>query len=362
VADFPLRTLRSYIAREVAASTALVFLSLLLLFAFFDLVEQMKDLGRGAYQLRHILLHVLLSAPNHVYELFPIAALIGTLFALAQLVASSEYTVMRASGVSLARMVGVIATVGTLFGVLTFAVGEFVAPPAEQFAQRLRSQAISGIVAQEFRSGLWIKDGTSFVNVLEVTPEGGLKGLRIYEFDQDYRLKVLRFAEAAEYEGGNQWLLANVAQTSFDQLTARVGFRDFARWQSVLEPALLNVLLVKPEKMSAWSLYSYSQHLKENRQKALRYEIALWTKLLYPVAVLVMMVLALPFAYFQSRQGGVGAKIFAGIMIGLAFHFLNRLLGHLGLLNDWSPFASAVAPTLLFLTMAVAMMWWQERR
>lgn len=357
-----MRTLRSYVAREVAGATALVFLALLLLFAFFDLVEQMKDLGRGGYQLRHILLHVLLSVPNHVYELFPIAALIGTLFTLAQFVANSEYTVMRASGVSLQKLIGALAVVGTVFGILTFAIGEFIAPPAEQYAQRLRSQAISGIVAQEFRSGLWIKDGTSFVNVLEVTPTGSLRGIRIYDFDDEYRLRELSNAEGAEYQGNNQWLLANVAQTTFDRVQTRVRLRDFMPWQSVLEPALLSVLLVKPEKMSAWSLYSYSQHLKENRQKALRYEIALWIKLLYPVAVLVMMVLAVPFAYFQSRQGGVGAKIFAGIMIGLAFHFLNRLLGHLGLLNDWPPFASAVAPTLVFLGLALGMMWWQERR
>lgn len=357
-----MRTLRSYIAREVTVATLLVFAALLMLFAFFDLVEQMKDLGRGGYRLGLILLHVLLSAPNHVYELFPIAALIGTLFALAQFVASSEYTVMRASGVSLVRMAGALASVGVVFGMLTFAVGEFMAPPAEQFAQRLRSQAISGIVAQEFRSGLWIKDGMSFVNVLEVTPAGALKGVRIHEFDQDYRLRLLRHAAGAEYLGENRWRLQDVAQTTFEGLKTRVSNVAQMDWQSVLEPALLNVLLVKPEKMSAWSLYSYSQHLKENRQKALRYEIALWTKLLYPVAVLVMMLLALPFAYFQNRQGGVGAKIFAGIMLGLAFHFLNRLLGHLGLLNDWPPFASAVAPTLVFLSVAVGMMWLQERR
>lgn len=357
-----MRTLRSYVAREIAMATALVFIALLLLFAFFDLVEQMKDLGRGSYQLRHILLHVALSAPNHVYELFPIAALIGTLFALAQLVASSEYTVMRASGVSLRRMVQSVALVGVVFGAATFAVGEFVAPPAEQFAQRLRSQAISGIVAQEFRSGLWIKDGTAFVNVLEVTPDATLRGVRIYEFDSSYRLRTLSFAEGAEYEGNNRWMLANVARTTFEDQGTRVSRRDFQQWQSVLEPSLLNVLLVKPEKMSAWSLYSYSQHLKENRQKALRYEIALWTKLLYPVAVVVMMILALPFAYFQNRQGGVGAKVFAGIMIGLGFHFLNRLFGHLGLLNDWMPLASAIAPTLMFMGLAMTMMWWQERR
>lgn len=357
-----MRTLRGYIAREVAAATMLVFAALLMLFAFFDLVEQMKDFGRGGYQLSHILTFVLLSAPNHVYELFPIAALIGTLLALAQFVASSEYTVMRTSGVSLARMVGALCSVGVLFGLLTFAVGEFVAPPAEQFAQRLRSQAISGIVAQEFRSGLWIKDGTAFVNVLEVTPAAELKGVRIYEFDRDYRLTAMRFAAHGRYEGGNQWLLTDVAQTKFEHQKTRVSRMDRMEWQSVLEPSLLSVLLIKPEKMSAWTLYSYAQHLRENRQKALRYEIAFWTKVLYPVAVLVMMILALPFAYFQSRQGGVGGKIFAGIMLGLAFYFLNRLLGHLGLLNDWPPFASAVTPTLVFLSVALAMMWLQERR
>lgn len=357
-----MRILRNYIAREIAASTLLVFVALLLLFAFFDLVEQMKDLGRGAYQLRHILLHVLLSAPNHVYELFPIAALIGTLFAVAQFVASSEYTVMRASGVSLARMTGVLALVGAAFGAATFVVGEFLAPPAEQFAQRLRSQAIAGIVAQEFRSGLWVKDGTAFINVAEVTPSASLKGLRIYEFDDKYRLRSLRHAAGAEYLGQNRWQLQDVAETVFEGMSTRVSRSESMGWQSVLEPALLSVLLVKPEKMSAWSLYSYSQHLKENRQKALRYEIALWGKLLYPVAVLVMMILALPFAYFQNRQGGVGAKIFAGIMLGLGFHFLNRLFGHLGLLNDWPPLASAAGPMLLFMAIAVAMMWWQERR
>ncbi|MDP1673836.1 MAG: LPS export ABC transporter permease LptG [Polaromonas sp.] len=357
-----MKTLRDYVAREIAISTLLVFVALLLLFAFFDLVEQMKDLGRGAYQLRHILLHVLLSAPNHVYELFPIAALIGTLFAVAQLVASSEYTVMRAAGVSLARITGVIALVGAAFGAVTFIVGEFLAPPAEQFAQRLRSQTISGIVAQEFRSGLWIKDGTAFINVAEITPPATLSGVRIYEFDEGSRLRSLRYAAGAEYQGQNRWTLRDVTQTEFGSSSTRVSRHERMEWQSVLDPALLSVLQVKPEKMSAWSLYSYSQHLKENRQKSLRYEIALWSKLLYPVAVVVMMILALPFAYFQNRQGGVGAKIFAGIMLGLGFHFLNRLFGHLGLLNDWPPVLGAIGPMLLFMAVAVAMMWWQERR
>ena len=357
-----MRTLRRYLTSEIVAATALVFAALLMLFAFFDLVEQIKDLGRGSYRFRHIVIHVLLSVPNHVYELFPIAALIGTLFALAQLVASSEYTVIRTSGVSLTRMTAMLGAVGVVFALLTFVFGEFIGPPAEQLAQRLRSQAITGLVAQEFRSGLWIKDDKNFINVLEVLPDATLKGVKVYEFDADYRLRSISFAKRGDYQSDRRWLLEEVAQTTFDGMKAGVKKIDRASWQSVLDPALLNVLLVKPEQMSAWSLYSYAQHLKENRQKALRYEIALWTKIMYPLAVLVMMLLALPFAYFQRRQGGVGAKIFAGIMLGLAFHFLNRLFAHLGLLNEWPPLASATAPTLIFLSVAVAMMWWQERR
>ena len=357
-----MRTLRRYLATEIIVATALVCTALLMLFAFFDLVEQVKDLGRGGYRLPHIAGHVLLSVPNHVYELAPIAALIGTLFALAQFVASSEYTVIRTSGVSVRQLVGALCGVGTLFAVITFVFGEFVAPPAEQLAQRLRSQAITGLIAQEFRSGLWIKDENKFINVLEVRPDSTLRGVRIFEFDDNYHLKSLSFAQSGSYLKERRWLLRDITFTDFTASGTRVRSVAEGQWQSVLDPGLLSVLLVKPDKMSAWSLYSYAQHLKENRQKALRYEIALWAKLVYPVAVIVMMILALPFAYFQRRQGGIGAKIFAGIMLGLVFHFLGRLSAHLGLLNDWPPGASAVAPTVIFLGAAVAMLWWQERR
>ena len=357
-----MRTLRRYLATEIVAATTLVIVALLMLFAFFDLIDQIKDIGRGAYNLRRIVFYVLLSMPDHAYALFPVAVLIGTLFALAQLVAGSEYTVMRTSGVSTTRFAATLALIGLGFALLTFAFGEFIAPPAEQLAQRLRSQAITGLVAQEFRSGLWIKDDRRFINVIEVLPDTSLKGVRIYEFDSESRLRSISFAQRGHYQSGRRWLLQDVVQTRFEDM--RTSVHEFAEleWQSVLDPDLITVLLVKPEQMSAWNLYSYSQHLKENRQKALRYEIALWAKFVHPLALVVMMVLALPFANIQTRQAGVGAKIFTGIMLGLLFHFFNRLFSHLGLLNDWPPFAVAILPTAIFLSAAITMMWWQERR
>jgi lipopolysaccharide export system permease protein len=300
--------------------------------------------------------------PGHVYELFPIAALIGTLFALARLVAHSEFTVMRVSGLSAWRIALSLLATGSLFVVLTFAFGEFIAPNTERVAEQLRLKATSSMVAQEFRSGLWVKDNLSFVNVGEMLPDTTLVGVKIYEFDAEYNLRSIRFAEQGAYRGDNTWLLRSVVQTRFDDGGTAVSQLPAVQWHSALDPGILSVLLVVPEQMSAWNLYNYVEHLRENKQKTSRYEIALWGKLAYPFATLVMMLLALPFAYHQTRSGGVGGKVFLGIMLGLAFHLLNRLFAHLGLLNDWPPLFSATFPTVVFLLAAVGLLWRVERR
>jgi lipopolysaccharide export system permease protein len=129
-----------------------------------------------------------------------------------------------------------------------------------------------------------------------------------------------------------------------------------------LTPQILSVLLVVPEQMSAWNLYQYTMHLRENHQQSARYEIAMWNKLIYPLAVIVMMVLALPFAGYQRRSGGIGAQVFMGIVLGLVFHFAGRLFASLGALNDWQPLLSASAMTGLFLLLGSAMLWRAERR
>jgi lipopolysaccharide export system permease protein len=354
--------LRKYLAREIYAATLLVLVAFLMLFAFFDLINELNYLGRGNYRLQHALLFVLLSLPGHVYELAPIAVLIGTLYALSQLAANSEYTVMRVSGLSPYAAGAALVRIGAIFVVLTFAFGELVTPYAERAAQRLRLAAMSAVVAQEFRSGLWVKDDFRFINVREVKPDNSLSGIKIYEFDDDYRLRSISFAERGEFEKDNTWRLSGVVRTAFGSGGTSVSRLAQTEWRSVLTPDLLSVLLVQPEKMSAINLYQFTRHLSENRQQTERYEIAMWKKLLYPFAALVMMALALPFAYVQARVGGVGAKIFAGIMLGVLFHLLNGLSSSVGIIQNWPPFYSAALPSVLFLFGAVLMMWWVERR
>jgi lipopolysaccharide export system permease protein len=358
-----MKTLRGYITRQVFGATALVFAALLMLFAFFDLIQEMADVGKGRNGITLALLKVVLAVPGHVYELFPIAALLGTLFALAQLVANSEYTVMRVAGISSGAMVRMVLPLALAFAVATFMVGEFVAPLSEAAAQRLLLKARNtGIVAQEFRSGLWVKDDRSFVNIAQLSTDAVLKGVRIYEFDDRHRLKSISEARTGDFKGGNRWLLTDVVSTHFEGDRTSVRHEAERSWQSVLNPGILNVLMVVPERMSLTALYTYIEHLRENNQATQRYDIALYGKVTYPLAVIVMMILALPFAYIRAREGGISAKIFAGIMLGLGFHLASRLFGHLGLLNGWPPLFSAAFPTVLFLALAFGMMAWIERR
>jgi lipopolysaccharide export system permease protein len=355
-------TLERYFARQIYGAVGFVLLGFLALFAFFDLIKELGDLGRGEYDLRAVFVFVALSLPAHAYELLPIAVLIGTLYVLGQFAANSEYTVMRGSGLSPARAALALAKIGLAFVLLTFATGEWLSPAAEEAAQKVRLRAMSSLIGQGLESGLWFKDEGSFINVREARQANALNGVRIFEFDGEYRLRRMTAAERAEYRNQGRWVLQQVVQTEFTRegpRTARMAEHD---WRSAVTPDMLDALIVKPERMSAWALHKYTQHLAGNRQKTERYEIALWKKLLYPLATLVMMALALPFAYMSGRAGAVGLKVFLGIMIGIFFHMLNSLISHIGLLQNWPPFSAAAAPSAAFLAAAMLMMWWVERR
>jgi len=359
-----MRLLSRYLAREIYSSILLVFVALLALFAFLDLINELKDM-HGDYRLGFVLMFVVLTLPGHVYELFPVAVLIGTIVALVQLAAHSELTVFRASGASLRQMAGELTKIGLPLVVLCLLFGEVVAPPSERMAQEMRLKAKNQeVTVREFRSGVWVKDEHSFVNARRMLPDQSLLNLSIYQFDDSYNLLAVTSAKRAVYQENGHWKLEDVARTEFAPggASASAGKTATLDWRSSVTPELLGVLLVVPEQMSIWSLYQYAEYLQENRQKAARYEIAMWNKLIYPFAVLVMMLLALPFATHHHRSSGISGKIFVGIVLGLTYRFIGKLFSDLGALNDWQPLLSATAMTWVFLAMAGGMLWWTERR
>lgn len=348
-----------YLFKQVTANVLLIMLALMAMFSFFDLIQELESLGRGSYGLGKVILFVLMSAPGHAYDVIPVAVLVGTMFSLGQFSRYSELIILRVSGISLLELALLLLKVGLLFTMLSFLVGELITPLSEKMAQRMRIKATDSVVAQDFKSGLWVKDGNSFVNVEEVLPDATLLNIHIYEFDQNAKLRTSSTAKSGTFKE-DYWKLNEVKKTSFDQDSNRVTFLPEAKWHSLIRPELLNVLLIAPEKMSAWNLYAYINHLSMNKQKTTRYEVALWAKLIYPLACLVMIILALPFGFIQQRTTGASTKIFMGMMLGVFYQILNRVFVHLGLLNDWPPLFSAIMPTILFFMAGLAMMHYTE--
>jgi lipopolysaccharide export system permease protein len=375
-------TLRRYLWREVSASTGFVLLALVALFALFDVIKEFDDVGRAGYRAGHALAFVALLTPSRTYELMPIAALIGTIYALSKLAANSEFTIMRVAGLSTRRLAQTILQIGAGFVVLTYLFGEAVAPSAEDLARRLKLRATHAALAQEFRSGVWVRDeiahggdGTPrlrFVNVDRVNTDTSVLRWRIYEFDQAMRLRSVSTAASGSYLRGVGWNLSEVVETSIPALVAsdeaqtsqhtEVIHEAQRLWLSGLTPEIFGALLVQPERMGALNLSRYIRHLAENRQRADRFEIAFWSKMFYPLAILVMMALALPFAYLHVRSGTMSLKVFCGIMIGVVFYALNKLFSHLGVLNTWPPIVVAALPSLIVLTVALSALYWVERR
>jgi lipopolysaccharide export system permease protein len=381
-----MKTLRGYLTRELVRSTALMLFALLALFAFFDLLGQIDDLRPGVYTLPQALTYVALSLPWRTYELMPIAALIGAIFALSQLAANSEFTIMRVSGMSTRRLALTVVQVGLIFVVLTYAFGELVAPVAERKAQEVRVETRGeGVISSKLRSGVWVRDVVRddagevqrwrFVNVGVVRPDGTSSGWRIFEFDPQFRLLSIGIAASGRFapvDGQRSWLLKEVVETRLPaappdrttpgELRTEIVHSPQQRWESALTPDILGVMLVQPERMAAIELVRYISHLESNRQQTEQYAIALWNRVFYPLAIVVMMMLALPFAYLHVRQGSVSLKIFAGVMIGVLFYMLNKLFSHLGLLHTWPPLAVAVLPSLVVLAVALGALYWIERR
>jgi lipopolysaccharide export system permease protein len=297
------KTLTRYIGREAARRSCSTG-GLVMPFAFFDLIHELRDVGKASYTVTSAFLFVALQMPSRMYELFPIAALIGTLFALAQFVANSEYTVMRASGASLMQVTWALFRIGIPLAIVTFLAGEYVAPPAERIAQQVKGHAMGDtrrIMARQFSSGFWFKQDYTFANIRSVLADLTLVGVRIYEFDSSLALKRLRVAESGRFAGNGEWRLTNVATTEISPEGTRVTKVDTWSWETVLRPSLLTVYQVAPERLEIDTLYDNIRVL--GSQKTSRFEIAFWNKSSYPATVVDGAGDAL--RVFQ-RQGGIG--------------------------------------------------------
>lgn len=386
-----MNTVRRLIFTTMVTHVGFVTLAFSALFFFIDFVEELQDLGHHGYTLMNAIWTCIFLQGAHFYDLFPIALLIGGILALARMAQTSEFTILRTGGLGPGRALSLLGVLGILAALLMVVVGNWYVPWSEQQLALHRAKFSSRQGLNLGHGGTWLRErrevtGKGFhnitVNVGLANSQGEFGLVRIFEFDTQGRLIRRVAAERAEVEAlgdattatGSVWHLKQVTDTRWlsHEMVGEQAVLDGSKiiaethpaqmdWQSSLTPLVVSASVLPPETMSTVALWRYTQHLATNAQAAQRYEIEFWKKTFYPLVCMVMVALALPFAYLHARSGGMSLKIFGGIMLGISFVLINHISSHLGLLHQWQPWLAAAAPSIAYLLLSLSAFVWLVR-
>ncbi len=365
-----MRTTRRYIYKQVFWAVLFVTLGFLALITFFDALAEVSVSKKlpGTYGMLNSALYVVFKIPGNAYELLPIAVLIGSIFVMASLAQNSEFTILRTSGLGPWRALRSLLWLGAFFSILTFLIGDYIAPQTEKMAQFHKARFTGNVTVG--RTGAWIKETAKsknrIINVGQLTPDGEIRDVRVFEFDENGFLKKLQKAQTASFQNDG-WKLEKVNNIyikntkDINQVDIKRSSQKNILLKTDIQQSMVAAALLKPERMSIRELYRYISHLKTNNQLAQIYEIQFWRKLFYPLSCLVMVMLALPFAYLHFRSSNIATMVFIGIIAGISFFFLNNVSGHIGNLQGWQPWLAALLPSLIYMAISLFTFNWLVR-
>lgn len=340
--------LSNYLMRSILASTLLVLLVLLALAGLFEFISQLED-TRGNYGVPQALLYTLLRLPQLAFEMLPIAALIGSLLGLGGLANNSELVVMRTAGLSVTRLVGMVAISGAVIMVLTGVIGEFIGPPLDYFARTMRDEGRFEQEDRDYGNAAWVKDGPVIMHLQRINPEFQFGVLYMFRFNDDNTLQSIARAENSGIDDSDQWILENFRETQFRDDGVQVVESSIAVESFDLSGDLLGITLVKPVSLSGRGLISYINYLRKNDLSAKRYETELWSRVSKTVTVVVMPVLALAFVFGSLRSAGSGSRLLIGVLIGLAYFLASEMIANTGQVFNLNPAIITWAPSLALL-------------
>jgi len=339
--------LSRYVIRAILGNTMLVMLVLLALSGLYLFITQQDDIGVGQFTVVNAFMYVGLTLPKYAFDLLPIAALIGALLALGNLARTLELIVVRAAGVSTMRIAAWTAGAGVILMIFTGVLGEWVAPPMEQYGRQMKTFAKFNDYSMAGNRSAWAKDGDMIISVRQQSADNRYGGVYVFNFDAQRRLRSVGHAGDASIDENNRWHLENYVESQLDEERVHPSKALELEFQTRLSPEFLGLAVQEPESLPGAGLYSYIQHLKQNGLESRNYEVAFWARIARTVAVAIIVVLAVPFAFGPMRSTGTGARTVVGIMIGVVFFLLAKMMESGGEVFNMPPLAIAWLPTAL---------------
>lgn len=341
-----------YIQRNIYFGTLAALVVLVSLSLFFVFVAELDDIGQGDYGLAQVLQYVVMNAPGRLIEFMPLAALLGSMLSLGALASHSEIIAMQASGISLPRLLGSIMQAALVLALFSWLVADWIVPASESGARRIKNLSQEETSVLKSQQGIWIKDERRVLHIESLLPNGYARDVEVFELDALGDLVALTRAESA-VPLADGWELRQVERSYIGDAAITTEQLDRYLYQGTLSHELLQVFMTEPRWMSSRDLHAYLNFLEENRLDARVERLIYWQKLFAPLSIVAMCLLALPFVLGAQRQSNTGQRLLVGIVLGLAFVVIDRLLTQLGNQFALNALVTALLPNLALLSVAI---------
>ena len=341
-----------HIILNILRGALVALLVLVSLSLFFVFVREMDDIGKGDYGLLRVVEYVVLRIPGKIVEFMPLAVLLGSMLGLGALASNSEIIAMQAAGLSLGRMLSAVIQAALMIAVLSFVLSDWVVPTSETSAKNLRNVAQKKASKLSAKRGLWIKDDNRILHIKLLMPNGSARNIEIYELGENGQLAATIHAKTA-IPNSSGWLLRNVKKTVLDDKSAKSTQMKQMLYSGNISHELLEVLMIEPRQMSTSSLSAYLSFLDENKLDAKVERLIFWQRVFAPLTIIVMTLLAFPFVLGAQRQANTGQRLMLGILLGLGFVVLERLLTQLGSRWSMNEVLLALLPNLIFFALVM---------
>lgn len=337
-----------YIIRHVLSSTLVVMLVMLGLVFLTTLLAEIQDVGRGDYTFTQAIIYVVLRLPHNIYQFSPMLIMLGGIMGLGIMNTHHELMIIRSSGFSVPLILKAVAYSALLLIVLVMLLGEGIAPQLDHKAAMRKQNAKNSSQAVITASGVWLHEGNNFFHINRLIGRKHLEGVIRYQFNDKHQLIATYHASTLDFQNG-VWELHDIDKTEFiSSAGTQSSYKLQDTWRFILNPNLLNIGIIEPEEMSLAKLFSFSRYLVANGLQASQFQLAFWQRLLQPLAIVLMLLLAVPFVLSAPRSSMLGLRILMGIIVGFIFYLCNALLGQISIIFQFPPFLAAVLPILLF--------------
>jgi lipopolysaccharide export system permease protein len=348
-----------YITKTLLTYSLAVLLVWLSLYSFFNFLSELNNVGTFDYSIFEALRYIVIQIPGVAYDQVSPVILLGCVLGMGHLATTGQLIIFRASGVSILKITWLTLKNALIFLIFLSVIGETLAPNLTRYAEYEKSIALGQNTLSSTQNGFWIRDGNNFINVVNNIDGSFFNGVTVIEVNNFNKVERIFSSKKAVFDGQSLNLDAtNIFSINSEHLFEDISLkkRNLYKKSVTFDQDLIESLEKEPKDLTTLTIIKQIQFLSDNKLRAEVFELELYKRLVKPLVLIAMILLAMLFIFGSTRDPSLGRKIFFGVAIGLSFELISRIGGALALSFDLSPLLSTFVPAIAIIIIATTVL------